>query len=291
MKDQMGNENIAEELERIADLLEAQDANPHRVRAYRRGANRARNEKQSLAEMVHRGDGETLKTLPNIGEGLARIIERYVQTGYSGVLERLQGQVSPEQVFEQVPGIGQELAKRIANELDIQTLEELEQAAHDGRLQGVNGFGPKRIQNVQVSLAGKLSQSAQRRASQRIDRKDVEKRALPKVETLLSVDKEYRQKAEEDKLTRIAPKRFNPEGEAWLPILHTSRGEWNFTALFSNTARAHELERTHDWVVIYFEDERGKEDQATVVTATHGSLEGKRVIRGREAECERFYGL
>ena len=106
MKDQMGNENIAKELERIADLLEAQDANPHRVRAYRRGANRARNEKQSLAEMVHRGDGETLKTLPNIGEGLARIIERYVQTGYSGVLERLQGQVSPEQVCDR-PGAGE----------------------------------------------------------------------------------------------------------------------------------------------------------------------------------------
>lgn len=87
---------------------------------------------------------------------------------------------------------------------------------------------------------------------------------------------------------KIAPKRFNPEGKAWLPILHTSRDGWSFTVLYSNTARAHELDKTHDWVVIYYERD-GREDQATVVTASHGTLEGKRIVRSREAECERYY--
>ena len=57
--------------------------------------------------------------------------------------------------------------------------------------------------------------------------------------------------------------------------------------LFSNTARAHELGRTRDWVVIYFYDGDHHEGQCTVVTETHGPLAGKRVVRGREAEQRR----
>ena len=87
----------------------------------------------------------------------------------------------------------------------------------------------------------------------------------------------------------IAPKRFNPRNEAWLPILHTDRNNWHFTVLYSNTARAHELGRTHDWVVVYFYDDHHQEGQHTVVTETRGSLVNKRVIRGREAECRAHY--
>ncbi|NIW87025.1 MAG: DNA-binding protein, partial [Gammaproteobacteria bacterium] len=83
----------------------------------------------------------------------------------------------------------------------------------------------------------------------------------------------------------IAPLRFNPTNEAWLPILHTTRDHWHFTVLFSNTARAHELDRTRDWVVIYYYDDHHQEGQHTVVTETRGPLAGKRVVRGRESEC------
>jgi hypothetical protein len=85
-------------------------------------------------------------------------------------------------------------------------------------------------------------------------------------------------------LPTIAPRRFNPGGEAWLPVLHTRRGDWHFTALYSNTARAHELGHTHDWVVIYGEDAQHAERQYTVVTSTHGLRAGQRVVRGREAD-------
>jgi hypothetical protein len=74
---------------------------------------------------------------------------------------------------------------------------------------------------------------------------------------------------------------------SWLPILHTQRGDWHFTALFSNTARAHDLDKTSDWVVLYFHTDHGPEAQRTVVTETSGSLSGRRVVRGREAECAR----
>jgi len=66
------------------------------------------------------------------------------------------------------------------------------------------------------------------------------------------------------------------------------RGQWHFTALFSNTARGHELGKTRDWVVIYLYDDRHTE-QHTVVTETRGALVGKRVVRGREAECRAHY--
>jgi putative hydrolase len=107
---------------------------------------------------------------------------------------------------------------------------------------------------------------------------------------LLDVDLEYRTKAAEDRLPKIAPRRFNPRGEAWLPVLHARRGQWRFTALFSNTARAHQLGRTRDWVVLYFHRDRQREGQRTVVTETRGPLAGKRIVRGREAECQRHHG-
>jgi DNA polymerase (family 10) len=281
---QQENAEIADVLEQIADLLETQDANPFRVRAYRQGAQSVRDADRSVAEMVHQGKRQALTDLSGIGEGLAGTIEEFVETGRSSQLDRLRGEVSPADLFRKVPGVGPELAERIANQLDIQSLEELEQAAHDGRLEKVEGFGTKRVETVQASLAGMLSQSAQRRSRQRVSgEKEPEKE--PDVRTLLDVDKEYRRKAEAGELRKIAPKRFNPDNEAWLPILHTERGPWNFTVLYSNTARAHELGKTHDWVVIYY-DQDGEEGQCTVVTETHGRLEGKRVVRGREGEID-----
>jgi hypothetical protein len=104
------------------------------------------------------------------------------------------------------------------------------------------------------------------------------------VATLLAVDADYRERSARGALRPIAPRRFNPERKAWLPILHTERDGWHFTALFSNTARAHELGRTRDWVVLFYERD-GDSGQCTVVTEFRGPLAGRRVVRGREAEC------
>jgi hypothetical protein len=98
-------------------------------------------------------------------------------------------------------------------------------------------------------------------------------REEPPVEVLLDVDREYREKAGHDLLPRIAPRRFNPEGEAWLPVLHTDRGKGHFTALHSNTARAHELGRVRGWVVIYFHDDDGGEGSAAVIKGEIDSSE------------------
>jgi DNA polymerase (family X) len=70
--------------------------------------------------------------------------------------------------------------------------------------------------------------------------------------------------------------------------MNTQRQGWDFTVLFSNTQRAHELGKTRDWVVIYYEGDN-REGQSTVITAQRGPLRGHRIIRGREAECRRYY--
>jgi putative hydrolase len=134
-----------------------------------------------------------------------------------------------------------------------------------------------------------LNRSAQRRKKQRVGPDTNQDEERPSVKELLEIDAEYRRRAKAGDLPQIAPRRFNPQKEAWLPILHTECGEaWNCTVLYSNTERAHELDKTHDWVVIYFE-RNGDEHQNTVVTETSGELKGKRVVRGREEECKEYY--
>ncbi len=111
----------------------------------------------------------------------------------------------------------------------------------------------------------------------------------PEVALLLDVDQEYRSRGAKGELHRITPRRFNPLAQPWLLVLHTSRGPWYFTVLYSNTARAHELHRTTDWVVVYFHHDANREGRRTVVTETQGYLRGLRVVRGREAECRTYY--
>ncbi len=60
----------------------------------------------------------------------------------------------------------------------------------------------------------------------------------------------YRNKARRNELELIAPRRFNPKGLAWLPVMHMHYKGWHFTALCSNTARAHQLNKSRDWVLI-----------------------------------------
>jgi hypothetical protein len=278
----LSNAEIADALARVADLLETQDADGFRVRAYRRGAERVRVTPEPVAALYARGGVAALDALPEIGKSLASVIAELVRTGRSSLLERLEGQVSPEDRFTTVAGIGEELAKRLHAELGIESLEELELAAHDGRLAKLAGFGARRVRAVQQSLAGILGRESARRGKA-LAPHAVGPDVRPDVETLLDVDREYRTSAAAGKLRTITPRRFNPGKKSWLPELHTQRGPWAFTALFSNTARAHQLGTTGDWVVIYFERD-GLEGQCTVVTEHTGPLAGRRVVRGREHE-------
>jgi DNA polymerase (family 10) len=284
---QPSNLEVADRLERVAELLELEEANPFRVRSYRRAADEVRALQRPVAGLYDEGGTSRLQSIEGVGERLAGSIAEIVETGRLGLLDRLESEISPAAVFERLPGIGPELAGRIRDELGIGTLEELERAAYDGRLEAVEGIGPKRVRGIRDALAGMLGRSSRRRARQRL-RGAAGGSREPPVALLLDVDSDYRRRARDGVLRRIAPRRFNPDREAWLPIMEVKRDGWEMRALFSNTRRAHELGRTHDWVVIYYDDD-GQHGQCTVVTARSGPLAGSRVVRGREAECRRHY--
>ena len=290
------NAEISDVLERVADLLEAQDANRYRVRAYRAAARTIRDHETPLAEVLAQGGVEAVDALPTIGSTIAAHVAELVHGRSLSLLERLEGEVSPERLLTTVPGIGPKLAARIHDELSVDSLEELEVAAHDGRLEALAGFGPRRARAVREALGSILGRSSRHRARRQAwleagdepGRREPEVVPRPDVATLLSVDREYRTEAAAGRLRRITPRRLNPERRAWLPVLHAEREGWDVTALFSNTPRAHELGRTDDWVVLYYAHD-GDEGQCTVVTERTGDLRGERVVRGREAECRAYY--
>jgi hypothetical protein len=274
------NAGVAGRLEEVARILEEHGANRFRVAAYRRAAATVRGLGRPLDELIRERDLAGLEELPGIGESLARSIHDVVTTGRLPMLERLRGESDPIELLRSVPGIGRVIAERLHHELGIDTLEELEAAAHDGRLQRIAGFGEKRLAGIRDSLAQRLARVRPGAPGAGADR--------PGVAELLDVDAEYRSKAAAGQLRRISPRRLNPTREAWLPILHTARGARHYTALFSNTPRAHRLGTTRDWVILYH-DGSGGEGQCTVITARHGPLVGRRIVRGRERECEEHY--
>jgi hypothetical protein len=274
------NNWIAERLRQAAGLLAAQGANPFRTAAYRRAADRILSLPTDLRDVVNAGGHSALEAIPDIGPSIAGALAEMLSTGQWGFLQRLKGSADPEALFCSVPGIGPGLAHQIQETLHLDSLEELEIAAHDGRLRQVPGFGARRTAMVRNALAALLAQ-VRPPASRIVDE--------PDIGLLLEIDREYREKAAANALRRIAPKRFNPTGAAWLPVLHAEHGDWHFTALYSNTARAHQLGRTGDWVVIFFHRDGKPEGRRTIVSETQGPARGRRVVRGREAECHAWY--
>jgi hypothetical protein len=276
----MTNAEIARQFEQVARLLREQKANLYRVHAYRRAAETLHNLDRPAQEILHREGEAGLRQLPGIGHSLARAIHTLVVTGHLPILEQLQGEADPLRTLASVPGIGDVFAERLYHELGIETLEDLETAAYDGRLRNILGLGEKRIAGIIDSLATRLG------TTRPVGRNTL--REEPSVAELLDVDREYHEKVAAGEVPLIAPRRFNPTREAWLPVLHTQRGLRHYTALLSNTAHAHRSGKTRDWVVLYCDDGRG-ERQWTVITSQRGSLRGKRVVRGREAECLTYY--
>jgi Holliday junction resolvasome RuvABC DNA-binding subunit len=276
------NVKVSRLLEETASILQEQGANPFRVQAYRNAARTLLDLARPVTEILEREGEKGLRELPGVGESLARFIRTAVETGRLPMLERLRGESEPELLLASVPGIGPKLAERLHRELGIDTLEELETAAHDGTLARLAGFGAKRLAGIVDSLASRLGRVRPPAPAARRPGEE------PSVDELLDVDREYREKAAAGRLRRIAPRRMNPGGEAWLPVLHTARGERHYTALYSNTPRAHQMGATGDWVVLYFDGGDG-ERQCTVITSQVGRLQGLRIVRGRELECERHY--
>lgn len=150
------NANIAAIFNEIADLLEIEEANPFRIRAYRNAARIVSELGDDVRNRLARG--EDLTRLPGIGDDLAGKIREIVATGRCQALEKLRGEL-PLAVTEllQVPGLGPKRARALWHELDVQTTEQLAQAAEAGRIRALPGFGAKTEANILRSVQAHLS--------------------------------------------------------------------------------------------------------------------------------------
>ncbi|HEY4759072.1 MAG TPA: DNA polymerase/3'-5' exonuclease PolX [Thermoguttaceae bacterium] len=139
----MTNAEIAAVFDEVADLLEFQDANPFRVRAYRNAARTIHDLPESAAEIVADPD-RSLTDIEGIGKDLAEKITILVQTGSLPMLEELLEEI-PESVLAimRVPGLGPKRAAILFKELKIATLDELREACQEHRVQELKGFGAK----------------------------------------------------------------------------------------------------------------------------------------------------
>lgn len=147
----MENVEIAERLSEVADLLEIQEANPFRVRAYRNAVRTIDGLTRSLDEMVEEGDD--LTRLSGIGDDISGYIEEMVRTGEFELLQELHRDVPPTVAdLLDLEGIGPKKAKTLWEELDIETVDDLEEALDADRVVELEGFGEKTAEKMRQAI-------------------------------------------------------------------------------------------------------------------------------------------
>ena len=152
------NADIARVFEEIADLLDIQEANPFRVRAYRNAARTVGELQIDLAALSAKG--APLPKLPGIGEDLSAKIREISATGTCSLVEHLRRELPPA-VTEllHIPGLGPKRVRTLWHELEVQTLGQLARAARDGRIRGLPGFGPKTEARVLEAIGQRQSKA------------------------------------------------------------------------------------------------------------------------------------
>jgi len=142
----MKNRELARMFEAIADSLEFEGESPFRFNAYRRAARAMMDLSEDVEEIRKRGE---LMQIPGVGSKTAEKIEEYLKTGKMRRYEEARKHVTPSLLeLMRIPGLGPKRLKIIHDKLNVNTLEELEAAAQDGRLGGLPGMGQKTAENI-----------------------------------------------------------------------------------------------------------------------------------------------
>lgn len=152
------NQGVARLLHRMADLLEFQDENSFKIRAYRTAAETIEELRSSVKELSARGPAE-LQKLPGIGKGISAQIIEIIRTGTFAAFEALKREI-PESVLDlrRVAGVGLKTAQQLYREFGLTNLADFRAFAEGGGLYSVQGLGDKMIQRIQASLARLFSQ-------------------------------------------------------------------------------------------------------------------------------------
>ncbi len=152
------NADIAAAFEEIADLLEIENANPFRVRAYRNAARVVGGLPREAAAML--AGGEDLAELPGIGKDLAGKIAELVKTGDTAVLQDLHRH-TPQGLVEllRLPGLGPKKVRALHDQLHVETVAQLHRALKDGRVADLAGFGEQTEKRLLQALETKPASS------------------------------------------------------------------------------------------------------------------------------------
>jgi len=156
------NDELAEQFELLADLMEVEAADSFRINAYRRAAARIRETPVSVAQLAL--DGKA-KALQGIGKTIEGKIVEVVDDGEIHALTKRKAEVPPEvATFMRLPGLGPKTARRIWQELGITTVDALKAAAGAGQLRGHAGIGPGTEQKISAALEQPRAAEGPRRA-------------------------------------------------------------------------------------------------------------------------------
>jgi DNA polymerase (family X) len=166
------NSDIANSLDKLADLLELDGANPFRIRAYRNAARVVGELPRSVVAMTEAG--EDLAELPGIGEDLSEKIKTLAATGHIAVLDEIEQRTPPGLLaLLDVPGLGPKRARVLGEQLGIKSLGDLAAAAKAGKIRELPGFGRKTEERILKEAEKRVA------APTRIKRPVAEDIALP----------------------------------------------------------------------------------------------------------------
>jgi DNA polymerase (family 10) len=142
----MTNQEIAEILVHISEILDIQGENPFKIRAYIKASQTIENLTYQLSSLE---DKDKIMELPGIGEGIAKKIKELLDTGKLKYYEDLKkSEYAPLTEFLKIPGMGPKHAKLVHDELGVKSIEELKKAAEAGKLRELPGLGEKVEQNI-----------------------------------------------------------------------------------------------------------------------------------------------
>jgi DNA polymerase (family 10) len=156
----MRNAEIALHFDELGDLYELDGAIVHRVVAYRTAAASIRNSPVSVEQLVREGRATEL---PGVGKTLAEKLETLLDTGSIPSAEKLKKKFPPGLIeITWLPGLGPKRARRLFDELGVDSLDKLKAAAENEQIRGLKGFGPRAEENILHALAAGIDEGGAR---------------------------------------------------------------------------------------------------------------------------------
>ncbi|MEW5817261.1 MAG: helix-hairpin-helix domain-containing protein, partial [Spirochaetota bacterium] len=149
----MKNNELASIFHTISELLELKGENPFKIRSYQKVAQVLETFSEEAAAIYQRGGILELREIPGVGEAIARKIEELLQTGKLPYYEKLKAAV-PEGLTTllSIPEVGPKTVKLLYEQLNITSIDELEQAVKEHKVRELKGMGVKSEENIQRGI-------------------------------------------------------------------------------------------------------------------------------------------